>query len=105
MNEAERQFKEKGNVSIKATLPILFWEEWEKDCKDNFNNTYYQKMQYDHKYRVDMQIFIDSILVDMLSLKQEVFELKAEVEALKQPVNTNNTQSQTPKVKTMGGNV
>lgn len=102
MNEAERLFKEKGTVSVKATLPILFWEEWEKDCKENFNNTYYQKMQYDHKYRLDMQVFIDSILVDMLLLKQEVYELKAEVEALKQPVET---QTQKSTVKTMGGNV
>lgn len=101
MNEAERKFKEKGNISITATVPILFWEEWAKDCKDNFSNTYYQKMQYDHQYRKDMQVFIDGVVVDMLSMKQEILELKAQVAEFNKDVQT---QAQPKQVKTMGGN-
>jgi len=102
MNEAERKFKEKGTVSKRFSLPYLFWEEWAKDCKENHNDTYYLKMQSDHTYKKDMQVFIDSIIVDMIALKGDLLELKQIVQELKQ--NTNKqSEVTTPKVtKTLG---
>jgi len=77
MNETERKFKEKSTVSRKFTIPQLFWEEWEKDCKSGFNDTYHLKMQFDHEFRKQFQHISNLLIQDMVGLQNEVFELKA----------------------------
>lgn len=82
MNELEKDFKSRGTVTKKFTLPLLMWEEWEQDCRDNFNNTYSLKMQHDHEYRKNMSHITELVMQDLIELKQEVFELKATLASL-----------------------
>lgn len=74
------RFKEIGTVSKRVTFPALFWAEFEEDCKANFNNNYSSKINYDHQFRKDMSNIINLLMVDILELKNEVFELKAQLE-------------------------
>lgn len=78
MNEAEREFKGKGNVSKKFTIPMLFWEEWEEDCRLNFNNTYHLKMQFDHEFKRQFQNVANLLMGDVVALQERVFELEAQ---------------------------
>ena len=96
MNNAEHSFKVKGTVTKKFTIPMLIWEEWEEDCKSNFNNTYHLKMWYDHKYRQDMMEFINTVLYELNTLKDIVFELKSD---LAEKDNTEKSENE----KTFGG--
>lgn len=84
MNEAEKEFKKRGTITKKVTVPVLMWEEWEKDCVDNFNNTYSLKMQFDHEFRKEFNNIANLLVQDILELKEQVFELKAELAELQQ---------------------
>lgn len=94
MNEVEQEFKSKGNVIKKFTLPMLMWEEWELDCKENFNNTYSLKMQFDHNYRKEMALITQLLAQDILELKEELFELKA--------AQSEQNSDESPKRQTFG---
>lgn len=82
MNEVETEFKSRGTVTKKFTLPLLMWEEWEQDCVANFNNTYSLKMQFDHEFRKQFNSIANLLMQDILELKEEVFELKAKLAEL-----------------------
>lgn len=78
MNEVEQKFKRKGNVSKKFTIPLLFWEEWEEDCRLNFNNTYHLKMQFDHEFKKQFKDISNLLISDVVGLQDRVFELEAQ---------------------------
>jgi ppGpp synthetase/RelA/SpoT-type nucleotidyltranferase len=100
MNEIERDFKLKGTVSKRFTIPMLFWEEWEQDCRDSFNNTYHLKMQFDHEFRKTFSSTANLLMQEIADMKEELFEVKAQLAQLeKQPEITEK-----PKRKTFGGN-
>lgn len=77
MNEAEKKFKEKGLITIGVTIPLLTWEEWNKDCELNFNGTRALKMKFDHEFKKHFQTVANLLMQDILELKEELFELKA----------------------------
>lgn len=79
---AEEEFKSKGSITKKITIPLLMWEEWEEDCLANFNNTYSSKMQFDHEFRKQFNTVANLLMQDVLELKEEVFELKARIHEL-----------------------
>lgn len=79
-NEAEQRFKSLGTETKRVTFPLLFWEEFEADCKENFNNTYYLKIMADHEYRKSMQSITQLIIQDLAKLQMEVMELRELVE-------------------------
>ena len=91
MDEAERILKSKSTISRKVTFPTLFWEEFEEDCKHNFNNTYHLKMQFDHEFRKEFTNISALVMQDLVELKGQVFELRAELEALKLKELTEST--------------
>ena len=101
MNEAERKFKAKGTVSRKLTIPMLIWEEWEKDCRDNFNNTYHLKMQFDHEFRHTFNMVANLLMADIVTLQDKVMELVMKVEELE---NRPAEEPKSQKSKTFGGN-
>jgi len=80
MENIEREFKEKGTISKNFTIPLLLWEEWEKDVKNNFNNTYHLKMKFDHEYRKNMAVFTDNILLHINELYEKIYQLEAKLE-------------------------
>jgi hypothetical protein len=87
MEKVEREFKEKGTVSKRITMPLLFWEEWELDCKENFNDTYHLKMQFDHQFRKDFSAMCNMLAEDIIMLRDEVAILKTQLEQIQsQPV-------------------
>jgi len=101
MNEVEKRYKSKGTITKKVTVPILVWEEWEADCKENFNNTYFLKMLYDHRFRKDMNEFTHNLLYEMNALSDELFELKSKfAEHMAQPQPKEKQKGE----KTFGGN-
>ena len=98
MNEAERNLKSRGTVSHKFTIPMIFAEEWFEDCRLNFNNTYHLKMQFDHEFKKQFSSITNLLMLDVVELKEEVFELKAKIAQLEaQPQKESK-----PKVKTLG---
>jgi hypothetical protein len=100
MDEVEREFKAKGTVSKRFTIPMLFWEEWEQDCKDTFNDTYHLKMQFDHEFRKSFQTTANLLMQEIVDMREEIFELKAQVAQLN---STEPEKTETPKRKTFGG--
>lgn len=77
MNEVEKDFKSKGTVSRRVTVPLLFWEEWEQDCKENFNNTYHLKMMHDHQFRKQFNEVVRLVMADLADLREQFLEFKA----------------------------
>lgn len=79
MTDIEKQFKSKGTIKKTFTIPLLIWEEWEEDCRSYFGNTYSSKMQFDHEFRKQFNTVASLLMQDILELKEEVFELKAQI--------------------------
>lgn len=103
INEAEQRFKSLGTETKRVSFPILFWEEFEADCKENFNNTYYLKIMADHEYRKSMQSVTQLIIQDLANLQAEVVDLRAEVEELReQPKQEEKVQEPKAQNKTFG---
>lgn len=110
MNEVERKFKEKATVSKKFTIPMITWEEWEEDCRLQFNNTYHLKMHFDHEFRKQFQNVSNLLIGDVAELQQQVFDLKAQIEEinLKMSQHTQGDEKSSPssskgaKTKTFG---
>ena len=99
METIETRFKSIGTVSKKFTIPLLLWEDWEKDCKDNFNNTYHLKMQFDHEFRQTFNDVARLLMSDVAQLQEAVFELTAKIEQLE---NTPKVAEPKEKRKTFG---
>lgn len=99
MNEAERKFKQNGTVSKRVTVPMIFWEEWEQDCKDSFNNTYHLKMQFDHEFRKTFQATANLLMLEITDMKEELISLREELSQLKEN-NTEKTAKPTYGTKT-----
>jgi hypothetical protein len=70
------KFKELTTVTIKVTLPMSIWEEWNADCVDNFNGTRYLKMKLDHDFRKQFKSVGELIIEDLEELRQRVAELE-----------------------------
>lgn len=108
MNEAEKRLKSVGTVTHRMTMPLLFWEEFEKDCKDNYGNTYWMKIQSDHEYKKSFLPITQLIIQDLTELKQRVTELEVINEELIQTIEDQEKSSQNPsetpqsRRKTMG---
>lgn len=83
MNEAEQDFKSRGTITKKFTLPILFWEEFEKDCYDRFNGTYHLKMLHDHQFTKSMTDITQLIAQDLARAQFEIAELRQELDEMK----------------------
>lgn len=112
MNEVETRFKEKKTISKMFTIPEIFWDEWQEDCKSNFNNTYHLKMQFDHEFRKQFQHVSNLLIGDIVKLQEEVFELKAKLGEISSQVEeisiedkkSSDIESSEPKrLKTFGG--
>lgn len=88
MNEAEKDFKSKGTVSKRFTIPVLLWEEWQKDCEINFQDAYYLKMQYDHEFRKSMEPITQVLLQDIADLRERIEMLEADLEEPEEPQKT-----------------
>lgn len=83
METIEKELKSKGTITKKVTFPMIFFEDdFEKDCIANFNNTYYSKIMFDHNFRKQFESISALIVQDLVELKEQVFELSAQVEAL-----------------------
>lgn len=89
VNEAEQRFKSLGTVSKRFTIPILFWEEWEKDCADRFGGTYASKMQHDHEFHKSMAAMTQLVAQDMVLLQEKVMELTLELESIREELLSN----------------
>jgi hypothetical protein len=101
MDDVEKKLKSVGTVSKKFTIPMLFWEEWEEDCRLNYNNTYHLKMLSDHEFKKQFNSIANLLVEDVLSLRDRVFELEAKVAELSKPVVE---EPKAPaKTKTFGG--
>lgn len=83
MSDIEKRFKAKGTVTKLFTIPLLVWEEWQQDCMINFNNTYHLKMLFDHEFRKQFQSTVNLVMQDMVEMREQIFELKAEIDELK----------------------
>ena len=83
MNEAEKKFKSNATVTKRVTIPMLVWEEWERDCVANFNNTYHLKMQFDHEFKKQFAAVSNLIIQDLAELKMRVESLEIELEDIK----------------------
>ena len=93
INEAERDFKSLGTIHKKFTIPLLFWEEWKKDCYERFNGTYYLKMMHDHEFNKSMSEITQLVAQDLARAQFEIAELREELSALQ------NKQVEAPVVK------
>lgn len=100
MSEVERNFKMKGTVTKRVTVPLLLWEEWEKDCVESFNDTYYLKMMFDHEFRKTFQVTANLLMQEIVDMKEQLASVKAELVELKR------VPAETPKAerKTYGAN-
>lgn len=104
MNEIEKRFKERKTISKTITVPELVWEEWQADCSAHFNDTYHLKMQFDHEFRKQFQTVSNLIIQDLVELKEEVFELRAELEATQQEfMNKSSQEDKKSGIRTYGG--
>lgn len=102
-NEAEQGFKSLGTETRRVTFPLLFWEEFEKDCIENYNNTYYLKIQADHEYRKSMQSITQLIIQDLANMQIEIAGLKEEIQELRDSGQESKEQMpQTKKLKRFG---
>ena len=82
MNDAEMILKSKGTVTKKVSFPLIFFEEFENDAKVNFNNTYYNKIMFDHQFRKQFESISNLLIQDIVELKEHVFELNAKIAEL-----------------------
>lgn len=90
----DETFRTKGTVSKRISFPFTLWEEFERDCVQNFNDTYHLKIKHDHEFRKTFESTA-ALLAD------KVLQLEAEVEALRQEVAEKQpAQEQTTKRKT-----
>jgi len=102
MNEVEKSIKEKMTVTVKMTVPLLFWEEWNMDCKSSFGNARWLKLKHDHEYYKSFKSVSELIVEDLVEVKsdmrrlEETFlsELTSTIEECKK---SSNTGSQEPK--------
>lgn len=85
-NEAEQRFKSLGTKSKRITFPLLFWEEFEKDCKENYNDTYYLKIKADHDYRQSMGDLTRLVVQDLVNLQAEMAELREEMQSIREAI-------------------
>jgi hypothetical protein len=100
MDEVEKKLKSVGTVSKKFTIPMLFWEEWEEDCRLNYNNTYHLKMLSDHEFKKQFNSIANLLIEDILTMRTDLFEMKRELDELKnKPVEEKAPE----KRKTFGG--
>lgn len=76
MNSAEKSLKSKGTITKKVSVPILVWEEWQKDCETHFNNTYYLKMLHDHNFVQSMIGIADAYAQEVEKLHKRIDELE-----------------------------
>ncbi len=93
MPEKEKSEKKKdGQITVNVTsgsFPFNLFQEWDKDCRENFGNCRWMKMWHDHLFTKKFEIF--------LKLFDEVEQIKREIALLK----TKKTEKE--EVKTLGG--
>ena len=85
-NEAEQRFKSLGTETKRISFPVLFWEEFEKECFEQYNNTYHLKIKADHDYRKSMQIITELVMQDLVNINTNVLDMQSEIEALKEEI-------------------
>lgn len=76
MNEVEKRFKEKMTVTVKVTVPKLFWDEWSEDCRENFGNAYWLKMKHDHEYHKSFKDISELIVAELDRQAKEITRLE-----------------------------
>lgn len=83
MNEAEQRFKSLGTETHRISFPIVAWEEFESECKENYNNTYWMKIMADHDYKKQMKPITELVITNIVTLENRVAELEELVGELK----------------------
>jgi hypothetical protein len=101
--DLEQQFKKISTRSVRVTVPEIFWDEWQADCKENFNDTYFLKMKFDHEFRKQFTTVANSVIIEMQSQREEIERLKEEIMTLKDGMREKEEQPTKKVVKTMGG--
>ena len=90
------KFKDRTTVTVKMTMPVRLWEEWNEDCESNFNGTRYLKMKFDSDFRKQFGPVTELVIsnLDDLSERMMIIEEMA----------LNNFEKKTVEVKkTMDG--
>ncbi|HHA19130.1 MAG TPA: hypothetical protein ENK70_05435 [Methylophaga sp.] len=93
MSDEQKNHKKKdGQITVSVTsgsFPFNLFQEWDKDCKENFGNCRWLKMWHDHVFTKKFEIF--------LKLFDEVEQIKQEIAMLKTKENKEGN------VQTLGG--
>lgn len=79
-----RNAKKENRVRVTITSgdwPVHLLNEWEEDCKQNYNDIRWVKMYQDHKSARTL----DNIVDLLASIKKEVEVLNARIESLENP--------------------
>jgi len=76
---AEEKKSEKSNVTVSVTsgdFPLHLFMEWDKDCKENYNDIRWVKMISDHRAAQREKLWL-YLLEEISSLKHRVEQLEA----------------------------
>jgi hypothetical protein len=90
---------------VRFTIPETFWEEWQADCRENFNDTYFLKLKFDHEFRKTFEKVAGLIMVDLTSLQDEVMSLKKEIADLQTKNGMQDGQEKKRKVMGFGAKI
>ena len=72
----ERKRPAESIAPVMAGFPLKLWEQWDRDCKENYGDCRWMKAWNDH-LRARETVQVDFLM-------QEILELKAELAALKE---------------------
>lgn len=89
--DIEKKLKSKGTITVNVTLPLLIWEEWNKDCEQRFGGTRYLKMLHDHQMANDIKGVVSLMSEDILDLR-ELIQSQANTET-KSEESVNKTKT------------
>ena len=66
------KFKDLSTVTVKVTIPMRIWDDWNKDCEANFNGTRYLKMKFDHDFRKQFSPLTELVISNLDDLSERL---------------------------------
>lgn len=102
MTDKNTEAEKEQTITINVSIPERVWKEWNDDCVQNFGDSRWLKMKFDHEFRHQFGTVaklliedVDSLRYDLLDLEQVVGDLTSQQEQ--------RDRDKKSKKRTMGG--
>ena len=76
LERIDAKWKEKSTITVQVSIPLLVWEEWNKDCEARFGGARYLKMMHDHEIANGLSHTVNLMANELLEIKNKIEEME-----------------------------